>query len=573
MLRVLLATSLALLLGAVLTLAAPALSTRPYVPKAIEFELPAAPVPAGIAANRGFVSPEIRTPKRFNLVGFAWRGWAVPAIAVRARRDGDPWTRWTPVGEDGRHGRSRSTSTPVWVGEADLVQYRMSRRVPGLRLHFVNTTGTATAGDRALTRLRTLAQAAVVRIAPAWGATTRRPRIRPRSDWGASQCPARRVNYGAVRGAVVHHTVTANEYSRAQAPAAILAVCRFHRNTNGWDDIGYNFVVDRFGQIWEGRAGGVDEAVMGAHAQGYNAQTTGIANLGTFSSVPQSEAAIDGMSRLLRWKLANHGLPTYGTARLTSAGGPSARYPAGDTRRFPRVMGHRNTGATACPGDQLYFQLGDLRKRMGERRPAGERVRLVAPLPEVVTHSPNGVTFTGQMLDGERLAIAGETVQLQRLGRMGWRRIAEAETDVEGNFAAVTPVTRYSVLRWEFPGDGTYRPFRGDGAGVQVAPLLTLAASTDTAETGEEITFSGTIDPAKREGIRLVVSRFDEETQRWRRVSRRGMKPSNGAFSARRTFDGAGRYRFSATFAGDSAHAAGASPFVEVSVEDPVFEF
>ena len=71
-------------------------------------------------------------------------------------------------------------------------------------------------------------------------------------------------------------------------PAAILAVCRFHRNTNGWNDIGYNFVVDRFGRIWEARDGGIDEAVMGSHAQGYNAQTTGIANLGTFTSVPQS---------------------------------------------------------------------------------------------------------------------------------------------------------------------------------------------------------------------------------------------------------------------------------------------
>src|SRR5687768_16152998 len=161
MLRVLLVTALALLLGAVLALAAPALSTRPYVPKAVEFELPAAPAPAGVAATRGFVSAEIRTPKRFNLVGLSWRGAQAPAIALRARKDGDAWTRWTPAGADGARGRARSTSAPVWVGEADWVQYRMSRRVPGLRLHFVNTTGTATAKDRTLTRLRGLAHAAV----------------------------------------------------------------------------------------------------------------------------------------------------------------------------------------------------------------------------------------------------------------------------------------------------------------------------------------------------------------------------------------------------------------------------
>ena len=251
MLRLLSATAVALTLGAVLALAAPGLSPRPYVPTAVEFDLTAPAAPAGAAANRGVVSSPLRTPKRFNLVGLSWRGEVDPAIALRARVDGGDWTRWTPTGADGHRGRGRSTSAPVWVGEADWVQYRMSRGVPRLRLHFVNTTGTATAGDRTLTRLRSFAHTAVAqiaRVAPAWGATTQ-PRIRPRSDWGASQCPTRGVSYGRVRAAVVHHTVTANAYSRAQVPAAILAVCRFHRNTNGWSDIGYNFVVDRFGRI------------------------------------------------------------------------------------------------------------------------------------------------------------------------------------------------------------------------------------------------------------------------------------------------------------------------------------
>ena len=107
-----------------------------------------------------------------------------------------------------------------------------------------------------------------------------------------------------MQAAFVHHTVTANDYSRAQVPAAILGICRFHRNTNGWNDIGYNFLVDKYGRICEGRAGGVDEAVVGAQAQGYNSQTTGIANLGTFTSVPAEDAAIGAMARLIAWKLA-----------------------------------------------------------------------------------------------------------------------------------------------------------------------------------------------------------------------------------------------------------------------------
>jgi hypothetical protein len=572
MLRVLIATALALALGAVLAIAAPGLSTRPYVPEPVEFELPAAPAPPGVAANRGFVSPEIHTPKRFNLVGLSWRGASQPGLAVRARKEGDAWTRWTPAMGDGMQGRRRSTSAPVWVGEADWVQYRMSRRVPGLRLHFVNTTGTATAKDRALTRLRKLAQAAVVRVAPAWGATVNRPRIRPRSEWGAGQCPTRGVTYGKVRAAVVHHTVTANEYSRAQSPAAILAVCRFHRNTNGWNDIGYNFVVDRFGQIWEGRAGGVDEAVYGSQAQGYNGQTTGIANLGTFTSVPQSDAAIGAMARLIRWKLANHGVPTYGTTTMTSLGGPSARYPYGHSRQFRRIIGHRDTGRTACPGEQLYYQLSDLRKRVGERRPAGARVVMDASLPEVVTHAPDGLTFTGRLLDRGDLPVPDVPVQLQQLRRTGWKRLSEGVTDAEGDFAATAKLKRYTILRWEFAGDETYRPFRGDGVGVQVAPLMTLGASATTVPPDEPVELSGTISPRKTKGVVLVVERYDDEAARWRRRSRRAVKPRSGAFAATRRFADEGRYRLSAHFAGDSVNVAGVSPPVEVTVDDPLID-
>lgn len=567
MLRVLTATMLALLLGAVLALAAPGLSTHPYMPKAVDFELDAPAPPGGLAAGAGFVSPAIHTPKRFNLVGLSWRGAADPAIALRARTDGGEWTRWTPTGGDGRHARSFSTSEPVWVGEADWVQYRMAHRVPGLRLHFVNTTGTATAKDRLLTRLRSLAHTAVVQVAPAWGATSK-PRIHPRSDWGAGQCPTRGVEYGRVRAAIVHHTVTANAYSRSQVPAAILAICRFHRNTNGWNDIGYNFVVDRFGGIWEGRAGGIDEAVVGAHAQGYNSQTTGIANLGDFSSVPQTDAAIGAMAKLIRWKLGIHGVPTYGTTTLTSAGGPEARYPAGDRRRFRRILGHRDTGRTACPGQQLYRELPELRERVGERRPTGVPLEVTATIPDLVTYSPDGITFTGQVTDRDDLPVAGLTFELQRLGRAGWKTLGEGTSDDQGNFAAAARPKHYTVLRWKFAGDSAYRPYRGDGVGVQVAPLMTLDASTTAPAPGEPVDLSGTIAPAKSSGLRLIVERDD--AGEWHRTARKKLKGHDGQFTAHRTFRNAGHYRLSVRFAGDTANAPSSTPYVEVTVAEPI---
>jgi hypothetical protein len=438
------------------------------------------------------------------------------------------------------------------VGEADWVQYRISRRVPDLKLHFVHATVTAPA------EARTAAS---------------QPRIHSRAEWGAAQCPTRRVNYGRVKAAVVHHTVTANEYSRRQAPAAILAICRFHRNTNGWNDIGYNFVVDRFGRTWEARAGGIDEAVMGSHAQGYNAQTTGIANLGTFTSVPQTEAAIGAMARLIAWKLGNHGLRTGGTARLTSAGGSSARYPFGYTRRFPKVIGHRDTGVTSCPGEQLYYQLSELRERVGERRPTGIKDELTALLPPLVTYSDDGYTFTGSLTDVDGFPIVGASVELQRLRRTGWKPLEEAVTDENGNFSATTRFKRYTILRWEFEGDDTYRPFRGDGVAVAVAPLLTLGASTTEPETDEQIELSGTIAPPLETDLTLIIQRYDEDTFRWRRAARQRVTPTHGAFSKRRRFREAGDYRLFLKFAGDTVNAPATSPYVEVTVSDPFLPF
>src|ERR687892_181999 len=116
---------------------------------------------------------------------------------------------------------------------------------------------------------------------------------------GAAGCASRvrptTPPYGAVKLAFVHHTVTATDYGPEDSAAMVLGICRYHRNSNGWNDIGYQFLVDKYGRIFEGRAGGMDQAVVGAQTQGFNAQTTGIANIGTHTDVPQSDAAIDAM--------------------------------------------------------------------------------------------------------------------------------------------------------------------------------------------------------------------------------------------------------------------------------------
>ena len=131
----------------------------------------------------------------------------------------------------------------------------------------------------------------------------------------------------------------------------MLAICRYHRNSNGWNDIGYNALVDKYGTIYEGRAGGLDQAIVGAQAQGFNSQTAGVANIGDYSEIPASGEALAATASYIRWKLAVHGQPLSGAVTLTSGGGSESRYPAGARVTVDRVLGHRDVGKTACPGD------------------------------------------------------------------------------------------------------------------------------------------------------------------------------------------------------------------------------
>ena len=252
-----------------------------------------------MAASAGRVrSAPLRAPARFNLVGLRWRGRSEPSVAVRVRRDGGAWSRWKSLeahadhNPDPRRGeRSVAASDPLWVGEADALQYRLSRRVPGLRLHFVNVNGTATPAERLQDgppARREHGREHAGRGPHRWrGARPGcgSPPIVRRRDWGASKCPPREApSYGTVRAAYVHHTVSLNDYTPEEAPGIVLAICRYHRNSNGWNDIGYQALVDKYGVLYEGRAGGLDKPVLGANSQGFNAQSTGIASIGDNTS-------------------------------------------------------------------------------------------------------------------------------------------------------------------------------------------------------------------------------------------------------------------------------------------------
>ena len=562
---------------ALVVVAAPALSFGTYRPEPVDFSMAA---PAGAVLGdpdrrgEGVVSEPLRAPKRFNLVGLSWNGAGrEPAIAVRSRTDGGGWTRWTPLAGDPADGpdpgderlTGTGVSSPTWVGDADWVQYRASETLPGLRLRFVNVQGTATAADRARTALRRGVNAGLVSLAAAAQTAVARaggpqPVIVPRAVWGADKCPPRSAaEYGEVRAAFVHHTVTANDYTREEAPAAVLAVCRYHRNSNGWKDIGYNFLVDRFGTIYEGRAGGIDQPVIGAQAQGYNAQSTGIANLGTFTGAGQSPEALNAVAALIRWKLPIEGAPTAGTTTMTSAGGSSNRFAAGREVTVQRVIGHRDTGATACPGNALYAQLPELRALVGNVGPAGSATRLRAKVTarKATVRFGRRTGVTGRLTVGGGAPLTPLPVEVQALVGSRWKRIAAATADASGAFATTIAPKRTRRLRVRFAGSPVLRPGTSRRFTVKVKPVVTLSGVPVRSRAGAGTAFRGRVTPVKRYVWQVlqvrVRGRFRTAGTRRLRVKR------NGTFRGRFVPASAATYRFYVVAKQDIRTVRGAS--------------
>lgn len=188
-----------------------------------------------------------------------------------------------------------------------------------------------------------------------------RPRIVTRKGWGADES-LRERNFAytsTVKAAFVHHSATGNNYTCAQAPSVLRGIYRYHVKSSGWRDIGYNFAVDKCGNIYEGRAGGVTKAVLGAHTLGFNTNSTGIAVLGTYSSKNPPAAAVTAIAKLTAWKLGLFGRNPKGKVTLVSGG--SGKYKKGAKAKLNVISGHRDGFATECPGARLYKKLGSAR--------------------------------------------------------------------------------------------------------------------------------------------------------------------------------------------------------------------
>jgi hypothetical protein len=292
---------------------------------------------------------------RFTLVGLHWQGRG--SVELRTRAAGGAWSGWRPAAPEredlpdrGDRGPRRATGwrvgNPWWVGPSDRLEVRTRGQVGRVRTFTVWSPE--------------------VRIPLRRPSAAGAPPIVPRAGWGADEsirrAPPSYAN--AIRYAVVHHTAGASSYSQVEAAAIVRAIQLYHVKGNGWNDIGYNFLVDRFGTVYEGRYGGVDRNVVGAHAQGFNTGSTGVAVLGTFTGGTPTAAAEEALARLLAWRLDLAHVDPLTTMNVVSGGNP--RFPEGIPVFLRAISGHRDTGFTECPGDAFYARLGTLAARVSE---------------------------------------------------------------------------------------------------------------------------------------------------------------------------------------------------------------
>jgi hypothetical protein len=287
----------------------------------------------------------------FNLVGLHWRG---PGRVFFRTRDERAWSGWheadaepedLPDRGSEEAGRSRRwrIGNPWWTGSAERIQVRTRGRVERVRAHLVWSPE-----EPMLERSLQIAGSPKIILRKSWGANERIRRDNP--DYAP-----------ALGDAIVHHTAGASARTPAQSAALVRGIQVYHVLGNGWDDIGYNFLVDRFGQVFEGRWGGVERNVIGAHAQGFNTGSVGIALIGTYGGSRPSAAARSALSRLIAWRLdVAHVYPLAKTQSISS-GNP--RFRKGLPVWLRVVSGHRDTGFTSCPGAGLYGQLGAIARR------------------------------------------------------------------------------------------------------------------------------------------------------------------------------------------------------------------
>lgn len=451
-------------------------------------------------ASAGWVTT-VAVPSGTQSVSLSWSGALTGAAAVRSR-SGGRWSPWTtdaaePDESPDRGGNGRSGIGPIWFGHrgTDAVQIRV---VHG-RLD--NLTLDAMRWQPADGATRATPAARVAQAHPA------RPSIHLPSEWGSggwradhAGCAGGPVVMSGLQFAVIHHTVNSNTYSPADVPGLMASIYRYHTVGRGWCDTAYNFIIDRFGGIWQGRGGDMAKPIMGGHALGFNTSSMGVAFLGQYEPGASpavdhpSAAALDSARNLVAWKFGIHDIDPTATVRVQSGG--SSRFPAGTVVTIPTIIGHRDVALTACPGGYLYSALPAMRRGVAAVLAESRRWSPFSSSWALVAQQYRDVL--DRSVDG-----AGAAVWVPRLQDRTWsigQVVATLLGSAEADHRVGSLVRLYFAFFLRQPDHGGFTYWRGQRTHGRVFSSVAdvFAASTEFRHRYGQLSDAGYVDRVYR---------------------------------------------------------------------------
>lgn len=376
-----------------------------------ELAIPAAPAEGRTREVDARLARTRTDPYRMVAVTWAGTGPAPARVEVRTRgRDG--WSGWREleVDHDGpAHGRTGGT-VPLWTDRADGVSVRVTGAEDGAPDQL--RVATIDPADGPVDAPPESARAGDPMRPPAFPG---RPALITRQQWGADPDLGGTCDkpiYGkTTKAAIIHHTAGTNTYSRADSAGIVRGILAYHTKSRKWCDIGYNFLVDRFGRVYEGRDGGVAKPVRGAHSGDFNVNTVGVSMMGTFAKKLPSKRMRNAVTRLVGWRLGTNYVRPKGRVKMHG-------------KRIGRISGHRDVTSTACPGARGYRWLPGLRNRVVRRLS-----RFDSPIQK--RRKKLGARRTGAVFVGERRVEGGRRTRFRK-GVMYWKRSTGAHFVAKG---------------------------------------------------------------------------------------------------------------------------------------------
>ena len=502
-------------------------------------------------------SAVIEPRAEFVLAGVQWSAPADASIEMRVRSAQGRWSPWVPASTQGHAPDNplpagRRFGEALWAGPSRAVQLRGEGAVEDVRLHLVAGEGAASGGAQAAASFA-LAQ-------PVLDAGPGQPPIIARRAWAQGQAPpAHLAGYGTIIVAFVHHTVSVNGYSSGQVPAILRAIFDYHRYVRGYLDIAYNFLIDAEGRVWEGRAGGIESAVIGAprglqravhrhrgdrglHGCGPAARRDALAGAALGLEALAARCPGDGPRnghRRSRWRVLHPVLAR--TAGVTSPD-----------------RGHRDGDQTDCPGDALYGRLPAVRSRTAPLAGTPAQLTFVAPNAPVTAGAATTLTGALGLLDGTPLAYAPLEFQqlLWNLTAPKARTITldQLQTAADGSWSTSMALETNSILR--VLHDAAPASV-ADWNLIEVAPLIALQLQSTTPLE----VFVAINPPKKKVTLHLYAAGQPDQVIATRKANGAGRfaRVSFGSVAS-------GDYVVIARTAADTVNAAGASQPLSVTV-------